>query len=348
MKCSLPVRDELAPPALNRTDGLRQVLLALAPGEPVSAALISGRFGMTHQTACGLMDALRASGLPVLSPHPAWYQLPWPLDVLDVQRITSELPAAIAAKLGSLEVHFELDSTSSELQRRGIKAPDLSFIMAETQSAGRGRRGRQWLSPPGLNVHVSCLKRFHRGAGELAGLSLVVGLSVLRALEALDIDAVGLKWPNDVLARVGAETGGKLAGILVELGCSQPGQCTAVIGVGLNLRLTEAMRKQVAQSTCDLATLNGGLPPERNLVAAALITALVQAVQQFERNGFAPFHAEYARHDLLCEQSLQVTDVLGTYAAVGAGIDERGALRVRRADGRVQALDSAEITVRRQ
>ena len=348
MKCSLPVRDELAPPASNRPAGLRQVLLALAPGDPMSAARISARLGVPCVTVCGLLDVLRASGLPILSPDPAWYQLPWPVQVLDAKCITTSLPSALAAQLGALEVHFELDSTSAELQRRGGWTPDLSFILAETQSAGRGRRGRQWLSPPGLNVHLSCLKRYHGGAGALAGLPLVVGLSMVRALEALNIGAVGLKWPNDVLARLGPEAGGKLAGVLVELGSSPSGQCTAVIGVGLNLRLTAAMRKQVAQPTCDLATLNGGLPPERNRVAATLIAALVEGLQEFACSGFAPFRAEYARHDLLCGQQLQVTDALGTYTAVGAGVDERGALRVRLADGSVQALDSAEITVRRQ
>ena len=348
MKCVLPVRDELAPPALHRAAGLRQVLLALAPGDPVSAALICGRFGVSPLLVCGLIDALRASGLPVLSPSPAWYQLPWPVQVLDAKRITTGLPAAVAAQLGSLEVHFELDSTSAELQRQGVQAPDLSFILAETQSSGRGRRGRQWLSPPGLNVHLSCLKRFQRGVSRLAGLSLVVGLSVIHALEALDIGTVGLKWPNDVLARVGPDAGGKLAGILVELGGSDCGQCTAVIGVGLNLRVTPAMRERVTQATCDLATLNGGVPPERNLVITTLIAALVRGLRQFEGSGFAPFHAEYARHDLLCDQPLQIADAHSTYAAIGTGIDERGALRVRLADGSVRALDSAEITVRGQ
>ena len=348
MNCNLPVRAGPVPVALNAMAGLRQVLLALAPGDPVSVARLAERFGMSPQQACDSIEGLRASGLPVLSPSPTSYHLPLPLQLLDARRIRALLPTATATQLGSLEVHFHLDSTSSELQRRGGDAPDLSFVLAEMQSAGRGRRGRQWLSPPGLNIHVSCLKRFDYRVGDLAGLSLVVGLSVLRALAALDIRAVGLKWPNDVQARSGPDAGGKLAGILVELESGHAGSSTAVIGVGLNLRLTAAMREQVTQATCDLASLNGGMPPERNLVAATLIAALAQGLQQFERAGFAPFHAEYAQHDLLCGRLLQITDALGACSGIGAGIDARGALRVCVADGSIRTMDSAEITVQQQ
>lgn len=347
MECDLPAHDELAPPAPGRVDGLRQVLLALAPGQAVPAQRLAERSGMTQAMVAGSVEALRALGLPVRSPRPACYQLPWPLQLLDAERIGALLPTVGAVQPGAFELHFELDSTSSELQRRGAGAPDLGFVLAEMQSAGRGRRGRQWLSPPGLNLYVSCLKRFDRGAGELAGLSLVVGLSVLRALAALGIRAAGLKWPNDVQARSGPAAGGKLAGILVELGSGPSGRCTAVVGVGLNLRLTEAMRGQVAQATCDLATLNGGVPPDRNLAAATLMAVLAQGLLQFESDGFAPFQAEYARHDLLRDQPLQISGALGTFTGVGAGIDARGALRVRLADGGLRTVDSAEVTVRR-
>jgi BirA family biotin operon repressor/biotin-[acetyl-CoA-carboxylase] ligase len=139
-----------------------------------------------------------------------------------------------------LDVYWELDSTSSELQRRGANAPDLSVVTAETQTAGRGRRGRNWLSPPGLNLYLSCLKRFDAGFASLSGLSLATGVIVLRALHALGIDGARLKWPNDVLTE-----SGKLAGILVELSGEYQGPCAAVIGIGLNVRLTSEMGRRL-------------------------------------------------------------------------------------------------------
>ncbi len=117
--------------------------------------------------------------------------------------------------------------------------------------AGRGRRGREWLSPPGLNLYLSCLKRFESGFAALSGLSLAIGVIVLRALENLGIAGAGLKWPNDVLAATDGRPGGKLGGILVELSGEYQGPCAAIIGIGLNLRLTSALHEQAGQPACD-------------------------------------------------------------------------------------------------
>lgn len=324
------------------------LLVALAAGEPVSGASLAVETGVTRAAVWKQVEALRARGLPVLSRGAAGYQLPWALQLLDSARIRAGLPPAVSRRLGALEVHWELDSTSTELQRRGDDAPDLSIVLAETQVAGRGRRGRAWLSPPGMNLYLSCLKRFDRGIASLAGLSLAVGTIVLRALDTLGIAGVGLKWPNDVLARGTRQPGGKLAGILVELSGEYQGPCAAVIGIGLNLHLTPSLRAQAGQPTCDLATLNAGAAPDRNHVATVVIAALVEGLDQFEHDGFAGFKDHYARHDLLRDQPLRVTSALGTFDGVGAGVDPRGALRVRLADDSVRVVDSADVTVRRR
>jgi BirA family biotin operon repressor/biotin-[acetyl-CoA-carboxylase] ligase len=262
--------------------------------------------------------------------------------MLDVAKIRAMLPAAALSTLGGLEVHWELDSTSTELQRRSAAAADFTVLLAETQTAGRGRRGRQWLSPPGLNLYLSCLKRFDRGFAALGGLSLAVGVMVMRTLETLDIAGAGLKWPNDLLA-----ADGKLGGILVELSGEYQGPCAAIIGIGLNLRLTDALRQQAGQPACDLATLSQGAPPDRNRVAATLIAALIDGLRQFENEGFAGFSAEYVRHDLLKGQPLQLSGALGQFDGTGAGVDDRGALLVGMDDGSVRQIDSADVTVRR-
>jgi BirA family biotin operon repressor/biotin-[acetyl-CoA-carboxylase] ligase len=324
-----------------------QLLAMLAAGEPLSGAGLADLAGMTRAAIWKQVEALRARGVPIEARGAAGYRLPWPLQMLDAAQIRASLPASAARALGALEVHWELDSTSSELQRRGAGANDFSIVLAETQSAGRGRRGREWLSPPGLNLYLSCLKRFDRGFAALSGLSLAIGVIVMRALEQLGLAGAGLKWPNDVLAVGDGRPGGKLGGILVELSGEYQGPCAAIIGIGLNLRLTEALREQAGQPACDLATLAGGTPPDRNRVAAALIVALVDGLRQFERDGFAGFVADYARHDLLRDQPLQLSGGLGTFAGIGAGVDARGALEVRMADGSVRQIDSADVTVRR-
>lgn len=229
------------------------LLAALASGEPVSGARLAESAGLTRAAIWKQIEALRARGLPIESRGSAGYRLPWPVELLDAERMRAAMDRSSSERLGALEVHWELDSTSSELQRREPTAADLSVVFAETQTAGRGRRGRTWLSPPGLNLYVSCLKRFDGGLAGLSGLSLAVGVIVLRALTAADVQGAGLKWPNDVLTPQG-----KLAGILVELSGEYQGPCAAVIGIGLNLRLTDALREQAGQPVADVAGLCGG------------------------------------------------------------------------------------------
>lgn len=331
-------------PLVSRTTEImqpQQLLATLASGETLSGSRLATEAGVTRAAIWKQIEALRHRGVPVESAGAAGYRLPWPVQMLDEQAIHAALPAEVARRLGTLEIAWELDSTSSELQRRAASAADFSIVMAETQTAGRGRRGRSWLSPPGLNIYLSCLKRFEAGFASLSGLSLATGVIVLRALHALGIRGPCLKWPNDILA-----DGGKLAGILVELSGEYQGPCAAVIGVGLNLRLTDPLREQAGQPTCDLAALADGTPPDRNHTAAALIASLVEGLAQFERHGFAAFVEDYAEHDALRGVPLRVSSAAGDLDGIGAGIDTRGALQLQTASG-LRCIDSADVTVRR-
>lgn len=315
----------------------RDVVAALAAGGGMSGAALAQRLGVTRAAIWKQVEALRARGLPIEAQAGSGYRLGWPLQLLDADTLRAGLAAW---PLGGLDVHWELDSTSSELQRRGAAAADLSVVLAESQSAARGRRGRGWLSPPAVNLYLSCLKRFDAGFAALSGLSLAVGVAVLRALEDAGVRGVGLKWPNDVLAG-----NAKLAGILVELSGEYQGPCVAVVGIGLNLRMPPALRAQAGQPVADLAGLCGGEPPERNAMAVRLIARLVECLQQFEREGFAAFAADFARFDLLRGKPLRLSGVHGEFEGVGAGIDARGALRVR-TDAGETSIDSADVTVR--
>lgn len=326
---------------------LSQLLAQLADGEALSGAGLADKAGLTRAAIWKQIEALRSRGVPVESRGPAGYQLPWSLQMLDVEKIRAALLPSVAASLGALEVHWELDSTSSELQRRGAAAGDLSMLLAESQTAGRGRRGRQWLSPPGLNLYLSCVKRFDSGFAALSGLSLAVGVIVLRALAQLGIAGAGLKWPNDILASASDGQHGKLGGILVELSGEFQGPCAAIIGIGLNLRLTPELLAQAGQPATDLAALTGGMPPDRNRTAAALISSLVEGLAQFEREGFAAFANDFSANDLLRDQPLHLSGTLGDFDGIGAGVDARGALQVRTADGALRQIDSADVTVRR-
>ena len=314
----------------------RALLQALATGVPVSGAMLATQLGISRAAVWKQIEQLRARGLPVAARAGQGYALPYPLELLDAAAIR-----AAAAPGALIEVHAALDSTSSELLRRAEQAADQTFVFAELQSAGRGRRGRVWLAPPALNLTFSVLKRFERGFAALSGLSLAIGVAMAETLATAGVPRLALKWPNDLQA-----DGRKLGGILIELGGEFLGPCHAVIGVGINLRLPPALAAAAGQPVTDLAALCGGTPPARNDLAARLTVALARALEQFAAHGFAPFAARYAALDALRDRALTVSGHGDTFAAVGAGVDARGALRVRRDSGDIACLDSAEITVR--
>ncbi len=311
----------------------------LADGAPHSGAALAARFGVTRAAVWKQIEALRALGLPVETVTGRGYRLAWPLELLDADRLRTELPAGIRARLGTLDVRWETDSTSSELLRRAAGLPDLSLCFAERQTAGRGRRGRAWASPPGGNLYLSLLKRFDGGMAGLSGLSLAVGVALMRALAACGARGCGLKWPNDVLA-----DGRKLAGILVELGGEFLGPCHAVIGIGVNLRLPPALCVAIDQPVADLHGITAE-PPGRHRFAAALIGHLIEALDEFVAHGFAPFRAAFEKADLLRGQPLRVLTAQGVREGVGAGVDARGALCVQSGAGML-TFDSADVSVR--
>jgi BirA family biotin operon repressor/biotin-[acetyl-CoA-carboxylase] ligase len=319
----------------------QSLLAALSADQAVSGSALAARLQVTRAAVWKQIEALRALGAPIIAAAGSGYRLAWPLELLDATRIGAELDAAARARLRALDIHWQVDSTNTQLLRRADQgAGELEACVAEMQSAGRGRHGRAWQSPLGGNLYFSLLRRFDRGMGTLSGLSLAVGVAVIDALADCGVTDVGLKWPNDVLAQ-----GRKLAGILVELGGEFLGPCHAVIGIGINLRLSDAARARIDQPAIDLATLMRGDLPSRNRLAGRLIARLIDALDRFAALGFAAFHADYTRHDLLHGREIRVHAAGDERDGIGAGVDLRGALILRR--GKALAhFDSAEVSVR--
>jgi BirA family biotin operon repressor/biotin-[acetyl-CoA-carboxylase] ligase len=218
----------------------------------------------------------------------------------------------------------ECDSTSSELLRRAERgAPSGTVVVADRQSAGRGRRGRTWMSSPEGSLTFSLLWRFSVPATRLAGLSLAAGVAVAEALEELGATRVRLKWPNDVLLE--SEGGfAKLAGILVELASDRRGT-QAVIGIGLNLEAPAGDLLQPAAGLADdLASL-----PDRHRLLARLLGSLARVLDRFEAGGFAVLQSEWQRRHAWQDRPVRILEdgeVEGEGICLGA--DSDGALLV--------------------
>lgn len=317
------------------------VLALLRPDRRVPGPELARQLGISRAAVWKQIAALRAAGLEI-DAGSGGYQLRRRLDWLDPPAILAGLPAGIRRRVGRVENHWRLDSTSSECLRRAAELPDHTFVFADWQDTGRGRRGRQWVSPPATNLQFSCLKRFSGGYAALSGLSLAVGVAAAEALADCGVAGVGLKWPNDLV-----HADAKLGGILIELGGEFMGPCFAVIGIGINLRLPAGVRRALGRACADLAGLCGAAAPTRTALAAALVGRLVNALDTFDAAGFAGFADAWAARDVLAGRTIRVDASRGVFEAVAEGVDARGALRVRTADG-VRCLDSAEVSVRAQ
>ncbi|KAF1699437.1 bifunctional biotin--[acetyl-CoA-carboxylase] synthetase/biotin operon repressor [Pseudoxanthomonas jiangsuensis] len=319
----------------------RDLLLRLGAGG-LSGDALAREAGVTRAAGWKRIRALRAAGVEIEARPGRGYALARTPDLLDAQALRAALPAAVAASLASLEVAWSLDSTNSELLRRPPPATGVAVLLAERQTAGRGRLGRAWASPLGAQVCLSLRRGFAGGLARLGGLSLVAGVAVAEALRGLGFAQAGLKWPNDLVA-----DGRKLAGLLVEGGGEHGGPVQAVIGIGINVRLPATTAAAIDQPWTDLATLAGAdPPPARTAVATAVLAALVPALDAFDRDGLAPFLPRYAALDVLAGREVRVTSA-GNEVASGraAGLAADGGLRVATAAGE-RIFHAGEVSVR--
>jgi BirA family biotin operon repressor/biotin-[acetyl-CoA-carboxylase] ligase len=319
----------------------------LADGQFHSGETLAAELGVTRAAVSKQVRSLRAWGLDVESAPRRGHRLALPLDLLSVDAIRASLAPATAARLRHLEVHDEVDSTNSRLLAAGdLPAGRFDACLAEFQSAGRGRRGRDWLAPFGSGLCLSYAWLFREPPAELSSLSLAVGIAAIRALQVRGVGGVQLKWPNDLLA---GER--KLGGILCELRVEAAGPAYVVMGIGLNVALSPVARARIA----DTAAAAGGLAPatladhgpgpSRNHLAAALLDALTAMAEVFEARGFAPFHAEWSRADALAGRAVRVLSHRAERAGVARGIAPDGALLVE-IDGRVERVTSGEVSLR--
>lgn len=318
---------------------LFQALRRLSDGRFHSGEDVSRTLGRSRASLSEALKHAPELGVSVFSVRGRGYRLAEPIEFLDADEVSALLGPTSGL---SVQVVDEVDSTSTRLvELAAVGAPSGTCLAAEWQSAGRGRRGRTWLSSLGGSLTFSLLWRFDRGAGHLGGLSLAVGLAVARALAASGVERTRVKWPNDVVVDFR-----KLAGILVETSGEIQGPTVAVVGVGVNYRLPAEVLERIDQPVVDLAHCATPVP-SRNALLARLLAELASTLRAFEREGFAPLrpfwnalHAYHGR-DVVVMPAREAP-----YDAVVSDIAPDGELLVTLPDGRVAALSSAEISLR--
>lgn len=298
-------------------------------GTDLAAALGVSR-GTVHNAVC----EARVRGVVIYSVTGRGYRLARPIAWLDRGQL------AAAASGYAIRVADAVESTNVELMRAcRANAAHKSVLAVEWQSGGRGRRGRAWLAAPGSALLFSLLWRFGRPLAALSGLSLVVGLAVVRVLRRQGVTEAGLKWPNDLIWR-----GGKLGGLLIDLEGDMQSPANAVIGVGLNMRLPATVKAAIDQPA---AALDDALAEtDRNTLLAAILRELGDCLARFEQDGFAAFRHEWESVHLHQDAAVRILRGEGEQlSGIARGVDANGALRLETPAG-IEVLHAGEVRLR--
>jgi len=325
------------------------LLRQLADGQFHSGEDLAAKVGLTRARVSQVLKEAEGAGLALERLKGRGYRLLEAPDFLDAKRVRARLAALAEARPATLpltvEVVDQIESTSSELMRRAQRRDvHRVALAAEWQTAGRGRRGRAWTAIAGGSLTFSLGWKFEQGAGFLAGLSLAVGVGVVRGLEAAGFKHVALKWPNDLIHRHM-----KVGGILIELNGDALGPTTTVVGVGLNVRLPQHARKDIPVPVTDLASVAGRKAPpiDRNQLLADLLAELASVLDVYANEGFAPFAAEWQHRHAYQGKAVRLLLPDGaTVTGKVAGVDASGALVLADGPRRARFL-SGEITLRR-
>jgi BirA family biotin operon repressor/biotin-[acetyl-CoA-carboxylase] ligase len=328
------------------TLSVQALIASLADGRFHTGDELGAQFNVSKAAIWKAIRKLNEFNLDVHSVRGKGYRLSEALCLLSEPQMLAKLPVTRREQLSGIELLHSVDSTNSHALRR-VQSGTLDLAegrcwvcMAESQTAGKGRRGRTWVSPFGHNLYLSMVREFSNGAAALDGLSLVVGLAVVTALIDLGYSGLQLKWPNDVLL-----DGRKLAGILLEVSGDVTGLCHVVIGVGLNLRSNNAAMAAVEQPWAALDQA-GFQRNKRNDLAGAILNKLLTALHMFEHSGFGPFLAKWQQYDCTYGRDIALLTAAGAVHGKGQGVTEGGALLLETADGSIQRFHGGEVSLR--
>lgn len=309
----------------------RQILALLSSGQFVSGEQLATELGISRAAVNKHIDALETYGVAIYSVKGRGYKLANPISLIDASRLVQSIDNRC--------FYFdEIASTNSFLLDHITELKNGDVCVAEYQSAGRGRRGRTWVSPYGHHLYFSLFWTFPQGMAQAMGLSLVVACTLVEVLKSFGVENIGVKWPNDIYL-----DNKKLAGILIEMSGQADSLCQLIIGVGVNMAMSEEQGKGIDQPWSDLSELVD--MPDKTALVIALQKQLKRDIQLFEREGLAAFKTRWQAADLFYGREIRLLMGEKSVEGICRGVDEQGAVLLETADG-VQAFIGGEISLR--
>lgn len=318
-----------------------QLLNLLADGEFHSGEVLAEQLEVSRASVFNALAIAEDSGVALQRVRGRGYRLARPWDRLERNELLRWL-GKDAAQFNLEILPQAASSNTLLLQRAGADAtdggaPTGSVLAVELQTAGRGRLGRNWHASLGTALTFSLLWRFDCGLNALSGLSLGVGVAVVRALKKLGAHDVQLKWPNDILTQQG-----KLAGVLIEAHGDMLGPSAVVIGIGLNYTMPVSLARQIDQPASSLEEACATIPSRNQLLAVALLE-LAQVLRQFTKGGFAALRHEWEQYHIHQNRSIQMQMADGQLVSgIARGVSDSGELRLETAQG-MRHFNSGEV-----
>lgn len=312
---------------------LNALLDLLSDGKPHDGNVLGEHLGLTRAAVWKMIQKLQGLDVLVESIKGQGYVLKEPLVLLDVERIQAGLQQSVGLTV------FESIASTNDYLLNEERTKKTSVCVAEMQTAGRGRLGRSWVSPFGKNIYFSLRFHFKKDISELAGLSLMVSLSILKTLKHLKLPLF-VKWPNDVVCDQG-----KLSGTLIELKAESNGGCEAVIGIGVNVNMLPKGVKGITQPWTSLQQLSGEYH-DRNAILSVLINTLISDLNQFEAKGFSVFQKDWMQHHYHAHQSVTLSFAETVVKGEAMGVNELGHLLLKLKNEKTQAFASGDVSLR--
>jgi len=315
-----------------------QLIKQLALGEFVSGQLIGEQLGISRAAISKHVRGLNEMGLDIFRVTGKGYRLAKPLVLLDKAEIIRQISPGSVVPI--VDVHGIIDSTNSYLQRRiPHQVKQGQVCVAEYQDAGRGRRGRQWVSPFGSHIYMSMYWCLEQGISAAMGLSVVTALAVSDAIKKRYQVDVELKWPNDIY--VG---GKKLAGILIDLEGQALEASHSVIGIGVNIKMPEQAATNIDQPWTDLQS-NTDIKINRNQLLASIISCLQKRLNQHKESGIVTMLDDWFKHDVYLNKPVKLITGEKETLGICRGINNHGALLLE-VDGQVKPIYGGEVSLR--
>lgn len=318
-----------------------QILQLLSDGNIHSGERLGETLGISRAAVWKQIDALRKKGVDVEVVPGKGYRLAVPVEAWSRERLLQAMSPGCRALLSHVAIEGVVTSTNDVVASLMREHPAGAVVcLAEEQTAGRGRRGREWFSPWGRSFYGTLGWVFPEGIAALEGLSLAIGVAVARALRRSGVEGVQLKWPNDLVAG-----NAKLGGILIEVQAEAGGPCQAIIGLGLNLSLPSGVSTRLGREVTDVASL-AGRSVARNQLAGLIIEEMLLLLKDYPRNRFASVREEWQSLDALQGQSVVVTGVAEIQEGIALGVDDHGALVLDAPGGRY-LVQAGEVSLRK-